>query len=415
MSGALSCSNLPASSALTVWHSWGGAELATLKQLLKRYRKIHPDVEVLALQIPHDRLLDKFIRSSAANGGPDLLIGDNDWSGKLAQSGLLATIFDETTAALSKGPTDATIAAEVVTRDPQAALFPIADEQLFAPETLAALRVDQKIYAWPESLETVALYYNRQIIAKPPATVPDMLRLTAQTHVPEGSALVFNTAFYFSAGYFLGGGGTIFQPGGNSTVNTPAGQQMLAWLARLKSSPGVLATNDYGKADSLYKQGKAGMIVNGPWALADYQQALGPNMGVAPLPRLADGRPARPWIGVKTLMVNANADAVHRRLAVDFCRFVTEPAIQLALSAGCGHIPAVQGIELPADSPLRAFQHQARTGIPKGADPLLAVIWEPLDRAIQEVINGGKEPAVALARAEAAISAKIAAVRANLQ
>ena len=38
-------------------------------------------LEVMALQVPHDKLKDKYERSSAANGGPDLMIGDADCNG----------------------------------------------------------------------------------------------------------------------------------------------------------------------------------------------------------------------------------------------------------------------------------------------------------------------------------------------
>lgn len=390
------CAGTSDPDSLTLWHSWGGAELATLKTVVSQFEALHPGLDVMALQIPHDTLLDKYTRSSAANGGPDILIGDNDWSGKLSEAGLILPIFDESAAASGSPP-----------------LFPRKDEALFSPQTLAALRVGDAIYAWPESVETVVLYYDKRWIPRPPATVAQMLQMASAAHVPDGYGLVFNTDFYYFAGYFFGGGGQIFGPERQVDVDTPAGVSMLGWLAATVNAPGVLGTHDYGKADSLYKQGKAGMILNGPWALADYQKALGPELGVAPLPVLSATRPARPWIGVKCLMVNSDIDAVHRKLATEFLRFVDEPEVQAELSRGCGHIPAVLGVPLAKGSPLDVFERQARTGTPKSADPHLAVIWDPMNRAIQETLERRHSPADALKRTQALIDAQLAELESN--
>jgi len=39
--------------------------------------------------------------------------------------------------------------------------------------------------------------------------------------------------------------------------------------------------------DTLFKEGKAAMIVNGDWSLSDYQGVLGNNLGVAAIPTIS--------------------------------------------------------------------------------------------------------------------------------
>jgi len=78
--GASACGPADADDALILWHAWGGKELDALKSLVATYRAAHPGQEIMALQVPYDKLKDKYLRSAAANGGPDLLIGDADWS-----------------------------------------------------------------------------------------------------------------------------------------------------------------------------------------------------------------------------------------------------------------------------------------------------------------------------------------------
>src|SRR5262249_44752654 len=155
-----------------------------------------------------------------------------------------------------------------------------------------------KTYAVPESYEVVALYYNRRLVPTPSADseawIKDAVRLTQADRF----GLVLNTGFYFSAGYLFAFGGRVFDGAGHAAVDSPQAAAWLAWLKHLRDTKEIIARNDYGKADALFKTGKAAMILNGPWALADYQKALGPDLGVATLPRVAStGHPAAPFIG----------------------------------------------------------------------------------------------------------------------
>ena len=115
----------------------------------------------------------------------------------------------------------------------------------------------------------------------------------------------------------------------------------------------------------------------------------------------------------KMVQVRNVPDALHRKLARDFLLYLADPAQQLTLATGAGHIPAATGVVLPADSPLRVFQAQVGTGTPTSANPRLALIWNPMDRAIQEV-TVHKHPATkALAKAQQTVEAQLAAVQAN--
>ena len=79
-----------------------------------------------------------------------------------------------------------------------------------------------KIWAFPESTEAVALWYNKKLVRTAPATsIDDLLKQAAEV------GLAYNTGFYHSAGLLLGRGrqGLRRQPGsvrlttGNSVVD----------------------------------------------------------------------------------------------------------------------------------------------------------------------------------------------------
>lgn len=368
---------------LTIWHAWGGAELTALKGLIAQYREAYPAMEVIALQVPHDKLKDKYLRSSAANGGPDLLIGDADWSGKFAPADLVV-------------PVEEMFSADELAR--------------FHPKAIASLRLKGKLYALPESRETVALYYNKRLLKTPPKSVPEMLETAAKLEGVQ-YGMVFNTDFYYGLGYFFGSGMTFFDRDMKLTINSPGTLETLKWYEQLPSAKGVLANHEYLKADSLYKEGQTAMIINGPWALVDYQKKLGSDLGLATLPTLANGKPAASWVGVKCLMFNTNSDPRHRQFAKDFAMFMTSPESQLFLSEQAGHIPAVNGVKIPETSPLAVFQAQADVGTPASIDPEVSLVWEPMNKAIRQVLQKESAPESALAEAETVIKAKLDAMR----
>jgi maltose-binding protein MalE len=379
------CSNESNRNTLTIWHAWGGAELSALKTLMAQYRQTHPGVEIMALQVPYDRLKDKYLRSAAANGGPDLLIGDADWSGKFAAADLVLE-------------TDKLFTKDELSR--------------FMPGSLTSLTLDGKMYAIPESRETIALYYNKRLVPTPPTTVSDMFAKAASVqNVQYG--MVFNSKFYYAMGYYFGSGGKLFDDQDHVAVNSPESHATFNLFDRMSRAKGLLTSSEYMKGDSLYKEGQTAMIVNGPWALVDYQKKLGKDLGVAMLPKLDNGHAAASWVGVKCMMFNSNSDADHRQMAKDFALFMTSPESQKVLCEQAGHIPSVKGVKLDPGSPLSVFQAQADVGTPVSIKPEVSLVWEPMDKALEEVTRHQATTDAALSEAETVIKAKIAAMRAH--
>lgn len=383
--------------ALILWHAWGGAELQALQQVIADFKRDYPTQhggaqapDVMALQVPYDQLKNKFLRSAAANGGPDVLIGDADWSGKFATSGLLREIHE---------------------------VFSAEELKRFVPSALASLEQGGRHFALPESREVAALYFNKALLPTPPKTLDALFAEApaaakrASQGGSEGYGLVYNAVFYYTMGYYFGLGGQLFQ-GDQVALNSPGGVAALGLVGRVAKAPGCLASHEYSKGDSMYKEGRTAMILNGPWALRDYQKALGAKLGVAPLPDLAEGKPARPWVGVKCVMMNANAEGQHRVWAKDFMLALTSPAGQKVLMEVGGHIPAVQGVLPQAGSPLAVFAQQAEVGTPVNIRPETSQVWEPMDKAIRQVIQSESSPEAALEEAQKMVEAKVKAMRA---
>jgi len=77
------------------------------------------------------------------------------------------------------------------------------------------------------------------------------------------------------------------------------------------------------------KDGKAAMIINGDWSLGGYTEALGDNLGVAPVPSI-NGNPYTEMTGNKTFMFS-NAvldDEAKKQAVVKLVTYMTSPEVQ---------------------------------------------------------------------------------------
>jgi arabinogalactan oligomer/maltooligosaccharide transport system substrate-binding protein len=369
---------------LTLWHGWTGAEADTLNNdILPAWQTAHPNVKINVLAVPFDQLKNKYSTDAATGGGPDLLIGSLDWIGELASGELIRPIDD--------------LAAEDVLSN-------------YLPATVDALRYNDQLYAMPESFETVALYYNKTLVDTPPANTADMDTFAAEMAATDQYGFALFSNFYHPAGYLFGFGGKLFDEENKSALNSPETVAFLNWIKGFREKPGYFAQNDDAAISSLFKEGKAAMVVNGPWALGDYQGALGAdNVGVAPLPLISEANDAapKPFLGVKNIMISNNVDDDQAKLAFEFTKWFTSPDSEQFLVEKAGHLPANTGVDVSENPIAQAFVSQAENATPLPTIPEMGQVWDPAGAMITQVLENAKTPEEAAAEAQDKINQAI--------
>lgn len=375
------------SGSLTLWHGWTGAEADTLNnQIIPAWEAANPGVSIKVLAVPFDQLKNKYQTEVATGGGPDLLIGPADWIGELASAELIR-------------PLDDLVSADTLSQ--------------YVPSAVDALRyTDGSLYGLPESIETVALYYNTDLVPTAPTTTAELETMSAEIAASSsgtyGFALLSN--FYHPAGYLFGWGGELFTPDNLSAFNSPETVSFLSWMKDLTSQPGVYYQNDDAAISSLFKEGKAGMVINGPWALADYQGALGADkVAVAVLPAISENgdAAAKPFLGVKHIMINSNDSDEQAALAVKFAEFFTGAEVGKILADSAGHLPANTGVDVSDNAIASAFVAQAASSTPMPTTPEMGQVWTPAQDMIGKVLDGSSTPEQAAAEAAKQIDESI--------
>ena len=355
---------MPVTGTVTLWHAYGtgSSEEAAINELVEAAKAANPEAEINVLQIPFDQIFNKFQTEVTSGGGPDMFIAPNDSLGSQIRAGLLADLSE---------------------------YVPALEAENVSPTAIEGMSLDGTLYAIPESFKAVALYYNKSKVATPPTTTDELLAA-----VQGSNTLVLNQNAYHNFGFLQGFGGALLDDSGKCVADQAGGSEWLTYLSTLKGEGNVTFSTDGGQADSLFKEAKADMIINGPWALGDYRTALGDDLGVAPMPGATN--PAGPLTGVDGFYVSVNSPNIPG--AVALAMFLTSKESMQIYVDKAGHVPARTDIEI-ADEAVAGFAEASSTGFPRPQVPELDNFWGPFGDQINLVLDGGADPVAAIGEA----------------
>ena len=367
--GGQAATNL--SGDLELWHSYSsgaGTELAALNEALNKVKAANPGLNVKVTEVPFDQLFNKVNTAwGAGEAKPDLFIAPNDSLGAQVRDGLLADLSQYE-----------------------------GQLQNVSQPALEGSKVDGKVYMIPESLKAVGLYYNSARVKTPPATTDQLLQA-----VKGGLRLaLFNGAdgLYHNFGWWGAFGGQLMDQSGKCIADQGGVAEAYRFLQQLKAA-GARFFPKYNDMADGFKQGRFDAIVDGPWALGGYREAVR-NLAVAPMPEAHHG-PARPFLGVDGWYINASAG--NQQLAAGFALAMTSPDAQRIFADRAGHIPANETVTV--NDPLtQAFAKIMENGFPRPQSKELNNFWSNFGNAQAKILETGADPAKAIAEACAAMN-----------
>jgi arabinogalactan oligomer/maltooligosaccharide transport system permease protein len=343
---------------LTLWHSYRDEEQAALELLCDRWTEAHPGTQVIPLSVPNETLASKLEATIPRGNGPDLFIFAHDriadWSG----------------------------AQLILPVEPVAGMMESA---------AGAVHWKEQSWGWPLSVKSLALFYNKALLPEPPKTTAELLAL-GNKNLGEGNVwLAYEVQQpYPNAAWMHGYGGGVFAAD-KVDLQQAANIQAFALIQKFAAT---LAPQEPTRAlvAQLFNEGKAAMMINGPWFLGEVSPGL--DFGITRLPTISEtNKPAAPYLTVESLFLARESTE-----AREFGAWLagTEGA-QLRSEKG-RQIVAMEGIA--GDPILNAFRDQASVAIPMPLDPEMSKTWEPLTRAMRRLTRGNTTPELAAAEAQ---------------
>ncbi|SDK47843.1 sugar ABC transporter substrate-binding protein [Sediminibacillus albus] len=354
---------------LTIWANDEEEQLQAIEDIAADYE----EQEGITVEVVPKSMLEQEQELSLAGPegkGPDLFFQPHDRIGNIVAQGLAEplNLTDEQVSGYSEA------AMEAVTYNYEG-------------------QTDQ--YGVPMVFETYGIFYNTDIIAEAPQTIDD-LQAALEEHTDTAKEtygfLMKPNDLYFTYPFFKNYGGYIF--GGDTGeydtadigLNNEGAKQGGELFQSFFGQGKIPASTTSDVIDGLFTEGKVGAVINGPWSIPGYREALGDSLAFAPFPSI-NGGPGETLVGVKSWMVSYYSK--NKDWATDLALFLTnEKNLQHYYEVAGELPPNTKALEALEDPIHAAFAEQIEHGVPMPSTPQMAQVWEPMNNALQFLAEG---------------------------
>ncbi|ASK62659.1 ABC transporter substrate-binding protein [Virgibacillus phasianinus] len=353
---------------LTLWVNAEEKQEKAVKQITNKYtEKTGIDVEMVPINMLDQ--VEKLNVEGPAGNGPDIIFQPHDRIGDLVLRGLVAPVS-------------------------------LGDKKSEYTDTaLQAVQYDGDYWGYPAVIETYAMYYNKSLVDEAPKTMEDLMAIAERDTKPAEDKFGFlmeAANFYFVYPFFSGNGAYVFS---NEDGKYDISDIGLANEGAIEGGKLVKSwfENGYVPQDltpdimnGLFKEGKVSTVINGPWMVREYGDALGDDLATAPLPLLENGDNPKPFVGVKSYMLSYYSE--NPEWAEDLMAFITNKENSMTYYDIAGELPARNdSLKDPviADDPIySAFAEQTKHGVPMPSVPAMQQVWDPINDALSFISKG---------------------------
>lgn len=262
-----------------------------------------------------------------------------------------------------------------------------------------------KVYGAPAVIETLVLYYNKDLMQEAPKTFGELEELAKDSKYDFADEAGKNTAFladwtnfYYAYGLLSGNGGYVFGKDGTDPKDVGLNNQgaidgieyAKTWYA--KWPKGLQDTKSAANfIQTQFQSGKTAAIIDGPWKAASLKEAK-VNYGVATIPTLPNGKAYSAFGGGKAWVIPAGAN--HPEAAQKFVDFLTTTDQQKALYDKTNEVPAnTEAREYAVgkkDELTAAVVKQFENAQPMPNISEMSTVWDPAATMLFDAVSGKK-------------------------
>ncbi|WP_096189445.1 sugar ABC transporter substrate-binding protein [Evansella halocellulosilytica] len=350
---------------LTMWVNDEESQLDAYEEITERFTEEY-GIDVNIVEFSMLDQTDAISLDGPQGLGPDLFFQPHDRMGDISLQGL---------------------AAELELTEDQLARLGEYNE-----EAVTSFSYEGVQYGIPAVVETYGLFYNTELVPEAPETMDELMEIARD--LTDGSTYGFlmeAANFYFTYPFLTGPGGYVFAQDEEGIYNTDdiglasAGAVEGAETIKTWFDEGLMPTGiDADIMNGLFTDGQAGMVVSGPWSIPDYREALGDNLGVAPLPSW-DGEPLNSFAGNKGWLVNYYSEEQY--WATELALFITNAESSETYFEIAGELPAHTAVEID-DEFMSPFFEQTQVATPMPNVPEMSQVWDPIGDALQFISQG---------------------------
>ena len=325
-------------------------QIDALSQLQKDFEAANPDVKIHFTYVPFGELVSRTLQMAAVHKPPGIAALDNPDVLRVAKAGVLKDISAE-----------------------------VAKLQLWNdmyPGPKAAVTDGSKVYGVPIGSNSLALYYNKKLLADggvsaPPQTWEQLTQTASKTTKSPVYGIAFSAVNTEEATWqwepFL------WSNGGSLTDLTSKNAQValqlwVDWVKQGYASKDVVNWNQ-GDVPNQFNSGRAATMVMGPWMLGVVKKS-GIDFGIVTIPVPKEGEKPVVGLGGEVWCVLKGNPKVEQA-ALEFIEFTQEPERLRKICDALNYISSIRSVakqQGEANPELQPFVDQMATARARSQD-----------------------------------------------
>lgn len=276
------------------------------------------------------------------------------------------------------------------------------------PNALKTVTIDGQLRGVPISIETMAMFYNKDIVKEPVTTFDEMATYAKEYNNKKDNKFAFlyevnngydGYAFLTPYGFKLFG-----ENGTDDTISGFESEAFLKGLEFVKSLKEIIPINSGDLTGDFiteqFKTGKTPYIIAGPWKIEEFKKD-GVNFGVSPLPSV-NGTPLTPFSGVQVAYPSAFSEyPVASQLLAEY--MASAEGAQLLYNS-VNKIPAILDTNaitgLKDDADLNVIIEQFNNSFPMPSAKRMDYYWAIAAKTLAIVFDQQSSPEEAVASAQ---------------
>ena len=265
---------------------------------------------------------------------------------------------------------------------------------------------DGKVYGAPAVIESLVMYYNKDLLKEAPKTFAELEELAKDSKYAfageDGKTSAFLadwTNFYYAYGLLSGNGAYVFGDNGKNPKDIGlANDGAIKGIEYAKSwyekwpkgmQDGTAAGN---LIQTSFQEGKTAAIIDGPWKAQAFKDAK-VNYGVATIPTLPNGKEYSAFGGGKAWIIPSSTKNLEG--AQKFVDYLVSTEQQKAFYEATNEIPANTEARAYAegknDELTTAVIKQFKNAQPMPNISQMSAVWEPAANMLFDAVSGKKD------------------------
>ena len=265
---------------------------------------------------------------------------------------------------------------------------------------------DGKVYGAPAVIESLVMYYNKDLLKEAPKTFAELEELAKDSKYAfageDGKTSAFLadwTNFYYAYGLLSGNGAYVFGDNGKNPKDIGlANDGAIAGINYAKSwyekwPKGMQDTEGAGNLiQTQFQEGKTAAIIDGPWKAQAFKDAK-VNYGVATIPTLPNGKEYSAFGGGKAWIIPSSTKNLEG--AQKFVDYLVSTEQQKAFYEATNEIPANTEARAYAegknDELTTAVIKQFKNAQPMPNISQMSAVWDPAKTMLFDAVSGKKD------------------------